>query len=54
MTLLIMQQLSLIHICVKIENAAGADVTANYDITMVNGNLKITHDAALALSLIHI
>ena len=33
---------------VKIENAAGADVTANYDITMVNGNLKITHDAALA------
>ncbi|MFQ7713638.1 MAG: hypothetical protein ACLRI8_02950 [Agathobacter rectalis] len=35
---------------VKIENAAGADVTANYDITMVNGNLKITHDAALALS----
>ena len=33
---------------VKIENAAGADVTANYDITMVNGNLKITHDTALA------
>ena len=33
---------------VKIENAAGADVTANYDITMVNGNLKITHNAALA------
>jgi hypothetical protein len=33
---------------VKIENAAGADVTANYDITMANGNLKITHDAALA------
>lgn len=33
---------------VKIENAAGADVTANYDITMVNGNLKITHDATLA------
>ena len=33
---------------VKIENAAGADVTANYDITMANGNLKITHNAALA------
>ena len=33
---------------VKIENAAGVDVTANYDITMVNGNLKITHNAALA------
>ena len=33
---------------VKIENAVGADVTANYDITMANGNLKITHDAALA------
>ena len=33
---------------VKIENAAGADVTANYDITMANGNLKITHDTALA------
>ena len=33
---------------VKIENAAGADVTANYDITMVNGNLKITHNAAIA------
>ena len=33
---------------VKIENAAGADVTANYDITMVNGNLKITHNTALA------
>ena len=33
---------------VKIENAAGADVTVNYDITMANGNLKITHDAALA------
>ena len=33
---------------VKIENAAGVDVTANYDITMANGNLKITHDAALA------
>ena len=33
---------------VKIENAAGADVTANYDITMVNGNLKITHNEALA------
>ena len=32
---------------VKIENAAGVDVTANYDITMANGNLKITHDAAL-------
>ena len=33
---------------VKIENAAGADVTANYDITMANGNLKITHNTALA------
>ena len=33
---------------VKIENVAGADVTANYDITMANGNLKITHDTALA------
>lgn len=33
---------------VKIENVAGADVTANYDITMANGNLKITHNAALA------
>ena len=33
---------------VKIENAAGVDVTANYDITMVNGNLKITHNTALA------
>ena len=33
---------------VKIENAVGADVTANYDITMADGNLKITHDAALA------
>ena len=33
---------------VKIENAAGVDVTANYDITMANGNLKITHDVALA------
>lgn len=33
---------------VKIENAAGVDVTANYDITMANGNLKITHNAALA------
>ena len=32
----------------KIENAAGADVTANYDITMANGNLKITHNTALA------
>ena len=31
---------------VKIENAVGADVTANYDITMADGNLKITHDAA--------
>ena len=33
---------------VKIENAAGVDVTANYDITMANGNLKITHNTALA------
>ena len=33
---------------VKIENAAGVDVTANYDITMSNGNLKITHNTALA------
>ena len=32
----------------KIENAAGVDVTANYDITMANGNLKITHNTALA------
>ena len=33
---------------VKIENAAGVDVTANYDITMANGKLKITHNTALA------
>ena len=33
---------------VKIENAAGVDVTANYDITMANGNLKITHNTAIA------
>ena len=33
---------------VKIENAAGVDVTANYDITMANVNLKITHNTALA------
>ena len=33
---------------VKIESAAGVDVTANYDITMANGNLKITHNTALA------
>ena len=33
---------------VKIENAAGVDVTANYDITMANGNLKIIHNTALA------
>ena len=33
---------------VKIENAAGVDVTVNYDITMANGNLKITHNTALA------
>ena len=32
---------------VKIENAAGRDVTGNYDISLVNGTLKIAHDASL-------
>ena len=34
---------------VKIVNAAGEDVTGNYDITMANGTLKITHDTTLPL-----
>ena len=33
---------------VKIVNAAGEDVTGNYDITPVDGTLKITHDTSLA------
>ena len=33
---------------VKIENAAGKDVTGNYNITTFDGTLKIGHDTALA------
>ncbi len=33
---------------VKIENASGEDVTGNYEITTVDGTLKVTHDTALA------
>ena len=33
---------------VKIENAAGEDVTGNYNITTFDGTLKISHDTALA------
>ena len=33
---------------VKIENAAGADVTGNYNITKSEGTLKIAHDTSLA------
>ena len=34
---------------VKIVNAAGEDVTGNYDITTQNGTLKIAHDTTLPL-----
>ncbi len=33
---------------VKIENASGEDVTGSYEITTVDGTLKVTHDTALA------
>lgn len=33
---------------VKIENTAVGDVTGNYDITLVNGSLEITHNTSLA------
>ena len=33
---------------VKIENASDRDVTVNYDLTLVNGSLTITHNTSLA------
>ena len=33
---------------VKIENSTGVDVTGNYDITSINGTLKIVHNTTLA------
>ena len=33
---------------VKIENTAKRDVTGNYDLTLVNGTLEITHNTSLA------
>ena len=33
---------------VKIENSTGVDVTGNYDITSINGTLKIVHNITLA------